>query len=74
MHQLILDLQSYPSQYSVFAFGESIHYIDTNNDFDSSNLFTYLEKKNIQALKLILQYQRLKISLWIYNIKIKISN
>jgi hypothetical protein len=27
-HQLIQDLKEYPSQYSVYAFGEYIHYID----------------------------------------------
>ena len=44
MHQLILDLKNYPSQYSVFAFGEYIHYIDKNEDFNPINLNEYLEK------------------------------
>lgn len=44
MHQLILDLKNYPSQYSVFAFGEYIHYIDKKDDFDSKDLAAYLEK------------------------------
>ena len=44
MHQLILDLKKYPSQYSVYAFGEYIHYIDKNEDFNPINLNEYLEK------------------------------
>jgi ABC-type multidrug transport system ATPase subunit len=44
MHQLILDLKSYPSQYSVFAFGDYIHYIDKKGDFNPKNLQEYLEK------------------------------
>lgn len=46
MHQLILDLKSYPSQYSVFAFGEYIHYIDLSSNFNRSDLQHYLEKQN----------------------------
>jgi len=46
MHQLILDLKKYPSQYSVYAFGEFIHYIDTESEFNSKNLVRYLEDKN----------------------------
>ncbi|TRX36994.1 ABC transporter ATP-binding protein [Flavobacterium sp. ZT3R18] len=44
--QLLQDLKSYPSQYSVFAFGEYIHYIDTNPDFDANDLQNYLQGKN----------------------------
>lgn len=47
-HQLILDLKSYPSQYSVYAFGEFIHYIDKNNEFNSNDLKDYLIKNNHQ--------------------------
>jgi ABC-2 type transport system ATP-binding protein len=42
-HQLIQDLKNYPSQYSVFAFGEYIHYIDRNGDFDANDLQNYLQ-------------------------------
>jgi ABC-type multidrug transport system ATPase subunit len=45
-YQLIQDLQHYPDQYSVFAFGEYIHYIDKNGDFEAANLQKYLEDKN----------------------------
>ncbi len=45
-HQLLHDLKAYPSQYSVFAFGKFIHYIDQKNNFNSTNLQHYLESKN----------------------------
>lgn len=45
-YQLILDLQQYPSQYSVFAFGAYIHYIDQMEDFNPDDLKQYLEDKN----------------------------
>jgi ABC-2 type transport system ATP-binding protein len=46
MHQLILDLKNYPSQYSVYTFGEFIHYIDNISTFDTNELLHYLEKHN----------------------------
>ena len=45
-HGLIHDLKNYPSQYSVFAFGEFIHYIDKKADFNPDNLHDYLKNKN----------------------------
>jgi ABC-type multidrug transport system ATPase subunit len=44
-HGLIHDLKNYPSHYSVYAFGEFIHYIDKNVDFNPIDLKTYLENK-----------------------------
>lgn len=44
-YQLLLDLKNYSSQYSVYAFGESIHYIDTKTAFNSNDLQHYLEEK-----------------------------
>lgn len=52
MHQLILDLKEFPSQYSVFAFGEFMHYIDKNNSFDTVALRTYLEGKGHQNISI----------------------
>lgn len=52
MHQLILDLKEFPSQYSVFAFGEFMHYIDKNNSFDTVDLRTYLEGKGHQNISI----------------------
>ena len=44
-HELIIDLKKYPSQYSVFAFGEYIHYIDQNLNFKPEDLKYYLTQK-----------------------------
>ena len=45
-HGLIHDLKNYPSHYSVYAFGEFIHYIDKNTDFNPKDIIAYLENKN----------------------------
>ncbi len=45
-YRLIQDLKKYPSQYSVFAFGEYIHFMDKKTDFDPMELQKYLEKQN----------------------------
>ncbi len=45
-HGLIHDLKSYPSHYSVYAFGEFIHYIDKNAAFNPNDIKAYLESKN----------------------------
>jgi len=51
-HQLLIDLKQFPSQYSVFAFGEFIHYIDQKDDFISQDLYRYLESKNHSAIEI----------------------
>lgn len=43
-YELIQDLKRYPNQYSVYAFGEFIHYIDKNKDFDPNELENYLKE------------------------------
>ena len=45
-HGLIHDLKNYPNQYSVYAFGEFIHYIHKNADFNLNDLHDYLKNKN----------------------------
>ena len=45
-HGLIHDLKNYPSHYSVYAFGEFIHYIDKKDDFNPNDIKSYLENKN----------------------------
>lgn len=50
MHQLIQDLKMFPSRYSVFAFGEFVHYIDSNKEFDILKLQVYLEDKQHQNI------------------------
>lgn len=52
MHQLILDLKEFPSQYSVFAFGEFMHYIDKNDTFETETLRAYLHKKGHQNISI----------------------
>lgn len=51
IYKLLLDLKNYPSQYSVFAFGEFIHYIDKSLDFDVNKLKQYLESNNHQGIE-----------------------
>ena len=45
-HGLIHDLKNYPSHYSVYAFGEFIHYIDKNTDINQKDRRAYIKKKN----------------------------
>ena len=45
-HKLIHDLKNFPSQYSVYTFGEFIHYIDKQKKFNSEELLQYLKDKN----------------------------
>jgi ABC-2 type transport system ATP-binding protein len=52
MHQLILDLKSYPSHYSVFAFGDYIHYIDKKGDFSTNDLDNYLQQKSHSEIEI----------------------
>ncbi|SHG74500.1 ABC-type multidrug transport system, ATPase component [Flavobacterium fluvii] len=52
MHQLILDLKNYPSQYSVYAFGEYIHYIDKSAGFNPKDLAAYLEKNKHSEIEI----------------------
>ena len=51
-HQLIQDLKNYPSQYSVFAFGEYIHYIDKKGDFSTNDLDNYLQQKSHSEIEI----------------------
>jgi ABC-2 type transport system ATP-binding protein len=52
MHQLILDLKEFPSQYSVYAFGEFMHYIDKNDTFETETLRAYLQEKGHQNISI----------------------
>lgn len=51
-NMLIQDLKNYPGQYSVYAFGEYIHYIDKNQDFNPDNLQEYLQDKDHHELEI----------------------
>lgn len=50
--QLISDLKKYPNTYSVFAFGEYLHYISTNNQLDENKLNNYLTQNNHQNIEI----------------------
>jgi len=58
-YQLLLDLKKYPSQYSVFAFGEFMHYIDKNNNFNPMDLKDYLTTK--KHTEIIIQPSKITI-------------
>ncbi len=45
MYELILYLNEYEHQYSVYPFGEFVHYTDKRDDFNPDELEAYLEKK-----------------------------
>jgi len=45
MYELILALNEYEHHYSVYPFGEFVHYTDQRNDFNPDDLKEYLEKK-----------------------------
>ena len=45
-YKLLLDLKKYPSNDSVYAFGEYIHYTDSQEDFNPSDLQKYLVDNN----------------------------
>lgn len=50
-YKLLLNLKNYPSQYSVFIFGEFIHYIDKSSDFDVNELKQYLKNINHEDIE-----------------------
>ncbi|RUA07303.1 MAG: ABC transporter ATP-binding protein [Flavobacteriia bacterium] len=45
MYELILALNKYKHHYSVYPFGEFVHYTDKRNDFNPDELKDYLEKE-----------------------------
>ncbi|MGB5464049.1 MAG: ABC transporter ATP-binding protein [Aureibaculum sp.] len=50
MYQLINSLKSYEHQYSVYPFGEFVHYTDLRNDFNTEELQQYLRSKNLSEI------------------------
>ena len=50
MYQLIKSLKEYKHQYSVYPFGEFVHYTDQRNDFNPEDLINYLEEKNLKEI------------------------
>lgn len=50
MYQLIKRLKDYQHQYSVYPFGEFVHYTDLRNDFKIEELKKYLEENNLKEI------------------------
>ncbi|MBD3724923.1 MAG: ABC transporter ATP-binding protein [Flavobacteriaceae bacterium] len=50
MYQLIEDLKAFPSSYSVYAFGEFVHYTNKDDSFQIENLMNYLTEKGHQNI------------------------
>jgi len=46
MYQLINSLNAYEHNHSAYPFGEFVHYTDSRKDFNTKELFHYLESKN----------------------------
>ncbi len=51
-YKLIQDLKKYPSNYSVYAFGEYIHYTDGQSGFDPNDLRNYLGQNNHKQIEI----------------------
>lgn len=52
MYKLIESLKSFEHQYSVYPFGEFVHYTDKREGFNPQELYQYLEAKNHQNIKI----------------------
>jgi len=50
MYQLIKSLKEYEHQYSVYPFGEFVHYTDQRDDFKPEELINYLKEKNLNEI------------------------
>ena len=52
MYRLLESLKSFQHHYSVYPFGEFVHYTDKRNDFNPQELKQYLAAKNHQNIKI----------------------
>jgi len=52
MYQLIKSLKEYEHQYSVYPFGEFVHYTDQRNDFKKEDLINYLKNNNLKEISI----------------------
>ena len=52
MYKLILALQTYEYTYSVFPFGEFVHYTDKREVFEISDLLSYLKSSDLTQLSI----------------------
>lgn len=51
-YKLIQDLKKYPTSSSVYAFGEFIHYTDTQDDFSANDLRNYLNQNSHSQIEI----------------------
>ena len=54
MYKLILALQKYENTYSVFPFGEFVHYTDKRDSFEKTELISYLERAALSRIEIAL--------------------
>lgn len=52
IYQLLLDLKTFPSMHSVYAFGEYIHFTDKEENFKPEKLNNYLVAKNHKNIEI----------------------
>ena len=52
MYELILHLKEYEHHYSVYPFGEFVHYTDKRDDFNPKELVRYLEHSDLQNINI----------------------
>ena len=52
MYKLIESLKNYEHNYSVYPFGEFVHYSDNREDFNPNDLQHYLEKNQLQNVEI----------------------
>lgn len=52
MYKLIDNLKNYEHSYSVYPFGEFVHYSDKRDDFNPTDLQHYLEKNQLQNIQI----------------------
>jgi len=52
MYKLIKSLNSYQYHYSVYPFGEFVHYTDNQTNFNPEDLKHYLETKNLKNISI----------------------
>ncbi|WP_456422847.1 ABC transporter ATP-binding protein [Lutibacter sp.] len=50
MYELILSLNEYQYNHSVYPFGEFVHYTDKRDDFNSEDLLKYLKNKGLKNI------------------------
>lgn len=52
MYHLIMSLNDYEHKFSMYPFGEFVHYTDSRTDFNPEELKTYLETKNLSNIQI----------------------